>query len=237
MNKDNILVLVLFLLTQIAFGQTVGEKLIHGKIIADSSAVEGVDVVNLVNEKATITDRNGEFFILAKAEDLLVFSAMNLEFRRKLIDEEDLKSNLIIIKMIPKITELNEVIVNKKSNEGISIIRGQKTYTPAERKLYTARSGILDRPINWMSGRTAMLKKEVVVERKERLLSKMEVLYEDKFYIETLKIPSEYIRDFQYYCIEDKGFITEMLAKNKTMMVFLIGKLAVSYNLIIANEK
>ena len=237
MNKYTILVLVLFLLTQISFGQGGGEKMIHGKIIADSSAVEGVDVVNLVNEKATITDKNGEFFILAKAEDLLVFSAMNLEFRRKLIDEEDLKSNLVIVKMIPKITELNEVIVNKKSTEGISIIRGQKTYTPAQRKLYTARSGILDRPINWISGRTAMLKKEVMVERKERLLSKIEVLYEDKFYIETLKIPSDYIRDFQYYCIEDTGFVTEMIAKNKTMMRFLIGKLAVSYNQITTNEK
>lgn len=224
-------------MTQIAFGQTDSEKLIHGKIFADSAAVERIDVVNLVNEKVTRTDKNGDFFILAKAGDVLVFSAINLDFKRKVIEEEDLKSDVVIIIMTPKIEELNEVIVKNKSTEGTSDTRGQKTYTPAERKLYAARSGILDRPINWMSGRTAMLKKEVVVERKERLLSKIEILYEDKYYIETLKIPSHYIRDFQYYSIEDAGFVAALKAKNKGMMRFLIGKLAVSYNQIIANEK
>lgn len=237
MNRKNIILLALFLITRIVFGQTVSEKMIHGKIVSDSSVVEGVSVVNLVNEKEAITNKNGDFFILAKAGDVLVFSAINFEFRRKLIEEEDMKSNFVIINMIPKITELEEVIINKNSADGISIMPGQKKYTPAQRKLYTARSGLLDRPLNWMSGRTAMLKKEVKVERKERLLSKIEVLYEDKFYIETLKIPSEYIRDFQYYCIEDTGFVTEMIAKNKTMMLFLIGKLAVSYNEILKSEK
>ncbi|HLF52150.1 hypothetical protein [Flavobacterium sp.] len=237
MNSNNTLLLVLFLLTQIAFGQTDGEKLIHGKIFADSTSVDRIDVVNLVNEKVTRTDKNGDFFILAKAGDVLVFSAINLDFKRKVIEEEDLKLDVVIINMTPKIEELNEVIVKNKSTEGISIISGQKSYTPAERKLYTAKSGILDRPINWISGRTAMLEKEVVVERKERLLSKIEILYEDKYYIETLKIPSHYIRDFQYYSIEDASFVAALKAKNKGMMRFLIGKLAVTYNQIIANEK
>jgi hypothetical protein len=51
--------------------------------------------------------------------------------------------------------------------ENLGIIPyNQKKYTAAERKLYTTRSGLLDRPLNWMSGRTAMLKK-VAVERKK----------------------------------------------------------------------
>jgi hypothetical protein len=138
--------------------------------------------------------------------------------------------------MISKGIQLEEVTVNKKS-EGISLNPGAKKLTPAQRKLYTARSGILDRPLNWMSGRTAMLRKEVVVEGKERLMAKIEVLYEDKFYIETLKIQEEYIKDFQYYAIEDKPFVASMKTKNKDMMKFLIGKLAVTYNQIIANAK
>ena len=230
MNRNNILLVFLFLLSQIVIAQTGNEKLIPGKIFADSAAVERIDVVNLVNEKSTITNRNGEFFILAKVGDVLVFSAMHLEFKRKLIEAEDLKSDVIIINMIPKIMELNEVIVNRKATEGFSVFAGQKSYTPAERKLYTARSGILDRPLNWMSGRTTMLEKELKVEGKETLLAKVEVLYEDKYYIETLKIPSEYIRDFQYYLIEDAGFKAALKAKNRTMMLFLITKLAVNYN-------
>jgi hypothetical protein len=236
-NKNNLILLFLFLLVQVTFGQTAGEKLIHGKILADSVSVEGIDVINLVNEKSTRTDKNGAFYILAKAEDLLVFSAKHLEIKRKLIEEDDLKLKVIIVNMIPKIIELDEVIVKDKSAASISVFRGQKSYTPAERKLYTARSGLLDRPLNWISGRTAMLRKELKVEGKERLLSKVANLYEDKYYVETLKIPADYIRDFQYFIIEDTGFIAAMKAKNKTMMLFLVSKLAVSYNEIIANEK
>jgi len=194
--------------------------------------LSGIDVVNLGNEKVTVTNSKGAFSILAKADDILVFSSKSLEMRRVLIDEDDLKSGTITVNMYPKINELDEVIVKKSPIEGVSIIPGQKQYTPAERKLHTATNGILDAPINWMSGRTAMLKKEVAVERKQRLLDKVGILYEDKYYIETLKIPEIYIDDFQRYIIEDKEFTAALKVKNRTMMLFLISKLAVNYNAI-----
>ena len=217
--------------SQILLGQS-NEKLLQGIIAADDALLSGIDVVNLGNEKVTVTNSKGEFSILAKADDILVFSSKSLEMRRVLIDEDDLKSGTITVNMYPKINELDEVIVKKSPIEGVSIIPGQKQYTPAERKLRTATTGILDVPINWMSGRTAMLKKEVVVERKERLLDKVGILYEDKYYIETLKIPEIYIDDFQRYIIEDKEFTAALKVKNRTMMLFLISKLAVNYNAI-----
>ena len=66
--------LICFLVFQITFAQ---EKMLHGKIVADGNFVEGINVVNLVNEKSTLTDSKGEFQILAKEDDLLVFSSMN----------------------------------------------------------------------------------------------------------------------------------------------------------------
>jgi hypothetical protein len=229
--KNWFVVLLLFT-TVCTWSQTSNEKTLHGKIVADSASMVGIDVVNLGNEKVTVTNNKGEFSILAKADDILVFSSMTLEMKRMLVDEDDLKSETIIIYMTPKINELNEVIVKKNAAEGISIIPGQKQYTPAERKLYTASSGLLDAPLNWFSGRTEMLKKEIVVERKERLLNKVGVLYEDKYYIQTLKIPEIYIDDFQRYLIEDKEFASALKVKNRTMMLFLISKLAVNYNAI-----
>ncbi|MES2544971.1 MAG: hypothetical protein V4548_08805 [Bacteroidota bacterium] len=233
--KIKILFCLLFI-TQLFFGQNANEKLIHGKIVADSIALEGIEVVNLVNEKATVTNTNGEFFILAKADDLLFISGKNVEIKRKTIEEEDLKLPIIVIQMVSKAIEIEEVTVEKKS-DGISIIPGVKKLTPAQRKLYTAQSGILDMPLNWMSGWTAMLKKELVVEGKERLLAKIAVLYEEQFYVEKLKIPADYIKDFQYYVIDDKPFVAAMKAKNKDMMKFLIGKLAASYNQLMTDEK
>ena len=228
----NWFVVLLFFSTFCMLSQTSNEKLLNGIIIADSASVVGIDVVNLGNEKVTVTNNKGKFSILAKANDILVFSSMTLEMKRMLVDEDDLKSETIIIYMTAKINELNEVIVKKNAAEGISIIPGQKHYTPAERKLYTATSGILDAPLNWLSGRTEMLKKEIVVERKERMLNKIGVLYEDKYYIQTLKVPEIYIDDFQRYLIEDKEFAAALKVKNRTMMLFLISKLAVNYNAI-----
>ena len=223
---------LLFFTTVCTWSQTSNEKILHGKIVADSASVVGIDVVNLGNEKVTVTNNKGEFSVLAKADDILVFSSMTLEMKRMLVDEDDLKSETITIYMIPKINELNEVIVKKNAAEGISIIPGQKQYTPAERKLYTATSGLLDAPLNWLSGRTEMLKKEIIVERKERMLYKVGVLYDDKYYIQTLKVPEIYIDDFQRYIIEDKEFAAALKVKNRTMMLFLISKLAVNYNAI-----
>jgi hypothetical protein len=228
----NWFVVLLFFATVCTWSQTSNEKILHGKIVADSASVFGIDVVNLGNEKVTVTNNKGEFSILAKADDILVFSSMTLEMKRMLVDEDDLKSETIIIYMTAKINELNEVIVKKNAAEGTSIIPGQKHYTPAERKLYTATSGLLDAPLNWLSGRTEMLKKEIVVERKERMLNKIGVLYEDKYYIQTLKVPEIYIDDFQRYLIEDKEFAAALKVKNRTMMLFLISKLAVNYNAI-----
>ena len=225
-------VLLLFFGTFSLWSQDRNEILIQGIIVADDALLSGIEVVNLGNEKVALTNSKGEFSILAKADDILVFSSKSLEMRRVLIDEDDLKSGVITVNMYPKINELNEVIVKKSSVEGVSIIPGQKQYTPAERKLRTATSGVLDATINWMSGRTAMLKKEVAVERKERLLDKIGILYEDKYYIETLKIPEIYIDDFQRYIIEDKEFTAALKVKNRTMMLFLISKLAVNYNAI-----
>jgi hypothetical protein len=228
----NWFVVLLFFATVCTWSQNSNEKILHGKIVADSTSVFGIDVVNLGNEKVTVTNNKGEFSILAKANDILVFSSMTLEMKRMLVDEDDLKSETITIYMTPKINELNEVIVKKNAAEGTSIIPGQKHYTPAERKLYTATSGLLDAPLNWLSGRTEMLKKEIVVERKERMLNKIGVLYEDKYYIQTLKVPEIYIDDFQRYIIEDKEFAAALKVKNRTMMLFLISKLAVNYNAI-----
>jgi hypothetical protein len=238
--------LLLLLFSQMTFCQINSEKLIHGKITVLSGSVEGVNIVNLVNEKSTVSDSNGEFFILAKADDLLVFSSVNLEYHRKSIEDEDLKSDIIIVKMIAKTTELKEVIVdNHPQINAVSLgisPRGIKKYTPAERRLATASSSKLnpmglDPLINAISGRTKMLKKELEVEKKERLLVIFEALYEDESYFtKTLKIPADYIKGFQYYCVEEKLFAETLKTKNKTKIEYIIVPLAEKFNKILSEE-
>lgn len=249
MNK----ILLLFLFCQVTFCQTAGEKLLHGKIVVESGTVGGVTIINLVNEKTAISDGNGEFFILAKAKDLLVFSAVNLDYYRRIIEAEDLKDEVLTIKMTSKITELEEVVVNKHPeinavSLGISP-KGIIHRTQMERKLYTAGDfkpihllGLLggslqvDPILNAINGRTAMLKKSIDVEKKERLLTQIGALFDDEYYAKTLKIPANYIKGFQYYCVEKEEFAVSLRSKNIAMIKLLIVPLAEKYNKIIADE-
>ena len=248
MNK----ILILFLFCQVTFCQTVDEKLLHGKIVVESGNAGGVTIINLVNEKTAVSDGNGDFFILAKSEDLLVFTAVNLEYYRRIIEVEDLKPDVLIIKMTTKITELREVIVNKNPEinaVGLGISpKGIKKYTPAERRLKTAGefkpiqllgllggSMPLDPLINSISGRTAMLKRELEVEKKELMLIRIDALYDDDFFTKRLKIPEEYINGFKYYIVENEKFAAILKSKNKTNMDLSLADLAKEYKAIVAN--
>ena len=213
---------------------------IEGRVMVDSIPVEAVNVVNINTTKATTTDSNGIFNLFVNEGDVLFFSAVNLVTLQSIILQANIKSGTIFVQMKTNSIPLKEVIINENaqiSAAALGIVSAnQKKYTPAERKLYTARSGLLDRPLNWISGRTAELKKGVVVERNQRALSRMEYLFEEKYYVETLKIPLDYIKGFQYYCIEDAEFVTAMESKNKTLCMFLIITLAKNYNKITIYE-
>lgn len=239
MKTNNLFLLFLFLFCQIVFSQD-DRKQIHGIIRVDSTLVEGVNIVNETTQKTTSSDVNGSFMLLVKEGDQLLFSAVNLVTLRRKIVRADLEKAVLMIQLQIESIPLKEVIIkedSKISAESLGIIpSGQKKYTVAERRLYSARSGFLDRPLNWMSGRTAMLKKELIVAEKEQLMAKLEYLFEENFYIETLKIKKEYIRDFQLYCIENNDFVSSLKSKNKTLSKFYILTLAKNYNKITVYE-
>ena len=242
--------LFLFLGTFSMWSQDRNEKLLQGIIAADDALLSGIDVVNLGNEKVTVTNSKGEFSILAKADDILVFSSKSLEMRRVLIDEDDLKSGTITVNMYPKINELDEVIVKRTSEfnaVSIGIIQNKpKQYTPAERKLRTATgldaiiglntSFSLDPLLNLASGRTVELIKNTEVERKQFWLDKISEMFSEKVLIDKFKIPTNYIKGFQYYILDNKNFVDTLKAKNISMSSFIMIELAEKFNKMIACE-
>jgi hypothetical protein len=233
--KKNIALLIVFLFfAHFLTAQESAEKWIKGQITADAIPLQGISVINTSSKIISVSDQNGNFSIVAKEGDVLSFSAVDYEPLRKIINKQGFKLGSIVVNMTPTSIELKEVIVNghpEISAENLGIIpRDQIKLTPAERKVYTATSTNTDALLNYFSGRTKMLKKEVAIEKKELLLAKLEYLFEDKYYIETLKVPQEFIKGFQYYCVEDNGFASSLQSKNKTMSMFLIVGLAFNYN-------
>jgi hypothetical protein len=227
---------------------------LNGKINANTMDLEGVYVINLKTEKSTITEKDGYFSILAIPGDTLIFSAIHLKGIRIGLEQNDFQKELFLVKLESMVTQLNEVVVRRYDNINafsLGIVsKGKKSYTPAERKLYAATSlnptansngmagGSIsaDPLLNFISGRTKMLKKELEVENKESCLVQLENMFDKNHFVNILKIPLEYVKGFEYFIVENERFTTILKSKNKTMTEFLMGELAVKYNEIIACE-
>ena len=253
-NNFTFLFIYFFIIHQ-AVAQTNVEKWINGQVTVNNvSPLEGVNITNTSSKVMAVSDQYGHFSILAKEGDILSFSLINYEHLRKFINKQEFNLGSIAVNLTPKTIELNEVVINKHSNitaENLGIIpKDQVKLTTAERRLQTAGefkpimllgllggSVPLDPLINAITGRTKMLKKDLAVERKEFLMVKLGNLFEDKYYVETLKIPEELIKGFQYYCIENPDFARSLKEKNKTMTMFLIVGLASEFNKNQANDK
>jgi hypothetical protein len=226
------------------FAQEKGAVACRGKVNADMTNLEGIYVINLNTENAAITDAKGFFTINAKVGDSLLLSSVQFKSVTKAITKQDL-SSLFFVTMHPIMNELKEVVVKRPSvsAESLGIIPyGQKKYTPAERKYATASSGRLnplglDPLLNYFSGRTAMLKKELEVEKKEGYLVQLENLFDKNHYVNTLHIPSDYVKGFLYFAVENPKFTRVLKTKNRTSIEFLMSELAAQYNEIIASKK
>ncbi|MNK57026.1 hypothetical protein D3C87_760760 [compost metagenome] len=241
MRISRVISIIVFLFVQIVFGQKNDAKLLAGKVLEQSTSIEGVNIINNATQAAAVSDSDGNFSITVREGDVLVFSAVNLDPVKHRITSEDLTINSLVVKMTAKEVELKEVVVNENANitaENLGIIPyGQKKYTPAERKVYTATSTSVDKLLNAISGRTAMLKKEVNIEKKEALFRKLEYLFEENYYTDRLKIPVDDIKGFQLFCVDNTEFAVSLNTKNKTMSMFLITDLARKYLTILENEK
>lgn len=215
--------------------------------------MEGVYIVNLKNESSTVSEKNGYFAINARVGDTLLFSAVQFVGLKMVLKEADFKSGVLLVKLETMVNMLDEVTVQKyRTINSVSlglVSKNKREYTPAERKLITAGefhwySPLLipvggmsvDGLLNSISGRTSQLKKELQVEKKELLLKKIDYLFEEKYFVEVLKIPVQNVKGFHYYLVEDQKFVAALNNKNKTMATFLMGELAVNYKAIIEQQ-
>lgn len=241
-------------ISQNSWSQNQERSVINGKIKANTNDLEGVYVVNAQTEVMVTTDAAGAFSIQAKPNDTLVFSSIQFKESRIVLTSENFTDLNFTVRLNLVMHQLQEVVVRRYDNinaVSLGIVpAGQKTYTEAERKLHTATAlnaeananGMVggsisaDPLFNFFSGRTAMLKKEVEVEKKEFFMKLLEKMFSWEHFVERLKIPEEYVKGFEYYAVENDKFTAILNSKNKTSTEFLLGELAVKYKEIIASE-
>ena len=111
LSQIKFVIFFLFLIVQISFSQT--ETVYKGKILCDNFPIENIEIINLNSEKSAFSNSAGEFSIVAKSEDIVVFALKLYEYKRISVQSEYLNNHIQIISLIKKPEELKEVIVTK----------------------------------------------------------------------------------------------------------------------------
>ncbi|UOK42743.1 MULTISPECIES: hypothetical protein [Flavobacterium] len=240
--KNKLLFLVSFLIVTICSAQDA--KLLNGKVVAEVKDLQGVNIVNQASGKVVATSEDGLFSIYAKPGDTLVFTSVQLNEKRIVIEKEDFDYLPFVVKMRLKVTQLKEVVITDSGVNAVSlgiVPKGMKAYTPAERRYYTATTGSgiipVDPIINAITGRTKQLKKEIKVERSEMLQQKLSALFDENYFIEELKIPPAQVNGFFVFAAENQELANQVRGKKKPLIELELVKLASEYLKRLSDEK
>ncbi|OWP77210.1 hypothetical protein [Flavobacterium oreochromis] len=247
--KSKIVLWVLFAISQFGFAQN--KILLDGIVQSDLGPLDQIIVINRTTKETTTTSSEGKFKIQANSDNLLVFTSSKIEPLEIRLNSNSFKQNPFVVKVKVKVVEMEEVVVKTISAKKLGIItENVKSYTPAERKLLEAGSfkwySFLLIPvggmsmtglINQISGRTAMLKKELKVEQSEINKNRLKSVFSQEFYRDILKIPDNYLDGFIVYASENSKIAQDLQAKNFEALRFDLIDLAVRYKEIITIQK
>ena len=222
--KSKVLIIAFLFLFQYSFSQT--EKLLQGKVLSGEFPVEGVEIVNLVNEKTATTDTNGRFSISAKAEDMLVFVSKKYDYKRLFLDKAFLDKNNCIILLTRKPEQLEEVVITKISFPKIKFDKNIASQLNIEKsrdhpKPFGVYDGTIENGLAMYINLPFGQKKIHQIEFKE--LAKTN--YEKTFYLDTLKLKPEEVALFIEFCDADpRSKIIVENVNSLSLMDFLLAK-------------
>ncbi|WJS96103.1 hypothetical protein NYQ10_06510 [Flavobacterium johnsoniae] len=209
--KVKLLTTISFFTYQLSISQT--EKVLNGKVISQDIPLDKVEVINKTAQTSTRTNELGEFSILVKEKDSLLFFSKDYLFTRLKVILKDLEKNNLIVEMTPKAEELDNVVVsrsvfNKKeiknianNKEKIKEIKNRKQFDEVTSKVnvYDGRikNGldfsypIFDKPKKKIEPRDDRFKKLVIAS------------FPPDFFIKNLKIKPEEKEIFLNFCNAD----------------------------------
>lgn len=230
---NKLLLLFLLFATMPVLAQADEQQVLKGRVQVDGAGLYGVFIINTTTGAETKTDTAGYFTIAAQPNDGLAVYNTKITTRKFVLKPESFENQPLIITVSNQAYELDEVVMDKDmSVDEVSlglVPADQKQYTVAERRVFTATSGILDPIINAISGRTKMLKKELQTEKKEVVLEEAQYLYTNEEVIEKLKIPKAYVEGFWYYAAEDPKFSNALKNNDEGLARILLYDLAKHY--------
>lgn len=231
---------LLFFWQTTAHAQNPHSHVIRGYVTIDSVYTEGVHVLNLTNNLATVSNFYGFYNIDAKPGDILVLSSVAMGVHKVTLKKVDFEFEVFHLNFLPAVNLLSEVelieyaSINAKS---LGIIPTNfKSYTPAEKELDAATnwnvvgsSFSFDPILNWLSGRTKKLKRNLRNEKQYKDFLLVHAMYRESYFTDELKIPEKYVGGFVYYLADHLQFVTALKQHDEPMKIFWILELANRY--------
>jgi hypothetical protein len=125
------LVLIIMCISSGLMAQKLPREILNGQLVAESISVDDILVTNKTANTAAVSNEDGTFQILARVKDTLVFSGFNFPRQVLILNDADLKFNVLKIKIEGQAANLEEVVINpnalsgnlKKDSENIKITR------------------------------------------------------------------------------------------------------------------
>ncbi|NER18609.1 carboxypeptidase-like regulatory domain-containing protein [Spongiivirga citrea] len=225
--------LILIFFSTVAVAQDEDRELLRGTVLYLNSVVTGENVINANTRKATITNNAGQFEMLVKKGDTLVFSAVNYKFKSVVVTQDILDKRRMVVEVKEKVTELDEVVVTPESKERFLELEKEKykkydyerdQYTRLQN--YATNSGTFYNGINFVNIFNALRGKKKKDQRNNEPLKVSQFLremYEDEFFVVDLGIPQEDIGKFLFFC-DDKIKPADIAGENREfkLLEFLV---------------
>lgn len=181
--------LVLTAFTQVSTAQ---EKVVRlkGIVVAQAEEVVGVYVLNKTTSKGTITTKSGSFSIPVRLQDTIEFSAVQFKNRQVVITQKILDSKNYLVDLSETLEELDEVVLDQRTfitAKSLGLPNADVKVLPlSERELFSANNGnnymSLDPLINFLSGRTKMLKDRISRDKRYALSQELRSSYVDSIF-------------------------------------------------------
>jgi hypothetical protein len=235
--------------------QDAERKILRGAVIYRDVKVTGVNIVNNTTSKGTTTNQKGEFEILAKKDDILIFSSVQYTIKEIVVTDKIINNKRLVVEVKEKVEALDEVVISPENKDRFLDFQEEqivkyKDYQFAEDRYSTVRNEALSqmefRGAN-IIGLVGLLlnsifkgdgkpkeKPKAIYERTS--FNEVRYRYKDEFFTKNLGIPEDKISAFLYYCDDQMPSEDIFLEKNEFLMIDFMVKQSKNY-LAAAKEK
>lgn len=210
-------------------------QVLRGKVLYKNANVPDENVINTTTGVATITDDRGEFSILVKEGDQLVFTAINYQLAVVPITADILRNNRLVVEVTEKVRQLGEVVITPENQEQFLALQNEEFKTfeyeidRSTEVVNTAQSqtvsGMQD-GLNFVNIFKALFHSRKAAGQERPALKVSEVLrqvYNDDFFVEDLKVPPHQIEAFLLYCDDKIPSQTLLRKENEFQLIdFLV---------------